>query len=68
MLENETGEGAREGQAGAAFGLVAALVALAFLWAMSRAAPTVAFPPLALAERIVRLAPGDAATVATRWM
>ena len=31
---------------------------------MSRAAPTVAFPPLALAERIVRLAPGDAATVA----
>jgi len=40
------------------------VVALAFLWAMSRAAPTVAFPPLALAERIVRLAPGDAATVA----
>ena len=64
MLENARGEAARVGPPGAASGFVAALVALAFLWALSRAAPSVAFPPLALAERIVRLAPGDAATVA----
>ncbi len=39
MLENERGDAARVGPQGAASGFVAALVALAFLWALSRAAP-----------------------------
>jgi DMSO/TMAO reductase YedYZ molybdopterin-dependent catalytic subunit len=43
-------------------GLLAASVALALLWGLSRAAPSLRFPPLALAELVVRLTPGDLAT------
>jgi hypothetical protein len=34
------------------------------LWALNRADPEIAFPPLTLAERVVRRAPGYAATLA----
>ena len=44
-------------------GIVAAALALSVLWAASRATPSVPFAPLALAERLVRLAPGDLATL-----
>lgn len=45
-------------------GLFAGLVVLAFAWSVSRLRPDVAFAPVAVAERLVRLAPGDAATLA----
>ncbi|MGH2759273.1 MAG: molybdopterin-dependent oxidoreductase [Actinomycetota bacterium] len=45
-----------------AIGIIPAGLALAVLWAGSSIDPAVSFPPLALAERLVRLAPGDAAT------
>ena len=45
-------------------GAVAAAFALAVLWAASRVVDAVVFPPLALAERVIRLTPGDAATLA----
>src|SRR5215213_10311238 len=45
-----------------AVGTAATAVALAALWAVSSIAPSVDFPPTALAEAIVRVMPGDAAT------
>lgn len=36
--------------------------ALSFLWAASKIEPAVPFPPLSVAERIIRLTPGDLAT------
>lgn len=42
--------------------LFATGLSLAFLWAASRASDEISFPPLAFAERLIRLAPGDAAT------
>ncbi|MGH2658301.1 MAG: molybdopterin-dependent oxidoreductase [Actinomycetota bacterium] len=36
--------------------------ALSFLWAANRIEPAVPFPPLLVAERIIRLTPGDLAT------
>ncbi len=42
--------------------LFATGLALAFLWAASRASDEISFPPVAFAERLIRLAPGDAAT------
>jgi DMSO/TMAO reductase YedYZ molybdopterin-dependent catalytic subunit len=45
-------------------GAAAAIFALSFLWAGSRVDPSLTFPPLALADRLTRLAPGDAATLA----
>lgn len=47
-----------------AAGALAAALALAFLWAVSRVSTSVPFVPLALAERIIRLTPGDLATFA----
>ncbi|MGH2579442.1 MAG: molybdopterin-dependent oxidoreductase [Actinomycetota bacterium] len=43
-------------------GVLAAGLALSFLWAAGRVEASIRFPPLALAERIVRLTPGDVAT------
>ena len=43
-------------------GAVAALVALAFDWGLHRAVEQVPFAPYALADRIVRLTPGNIAT------
>ncbi|MGH2945808.1 MAG: molybdopterin-dependent oxidoreductase [Solirubrobacteraceae bacterium] len=43
-------------------GLLAAAFALALTWVGSRISDIVPFAPLALAERLIRLAPGDAAT------
>ena len=45
-------------------GAVAAAFSLAVLWAASRVVDALVFPPLALAERVIRLTPGDAATLA----
>jgi hypothetical protein len=44
------------------WGILAGGVALSFLWAASRVEPSIRFPPLAFAERIVRLTPGGVAT------
>lgn len=43
-------------------GLFATGPSLAFLWAASRAGADIPFAPLSVAERVVRLTPGDAAT------
>src|SRR3989442_2601430 len=43
-------------------GALAAAPALALLWAVSTADPYVPFPPLALADRIIRITPGSLAT------
>ena len=43
-------------------GLLAACVALGLLWGLSRIEPAIPFPPLALAELIIRSTPGDIAT------
>lgn len=43
-------------------GLLAAAVALALLWGLSRIEPPLVFPPLALGELVIRLTPGDIAT------
>ncbi len=43
-------------------GALSAAAVLAFLWAASQIPPFPAFPPAALSERIVRLAPGGIAT------
>lgn len=43
-------------------GRVAGSVVLAFLWAAHRIEPSIAFPPLLVAERIIRFTPGDVAT------
>lgn len=51
-------------KAWSAAGLLAATVALAFEWAASRVDDGVTFAPLALGDRLIRLAPGDAATFA----
>lgn len=40
----------------------AGAVALALLWGISRIAPSLVFPPLALAEFVIRATPGDIAT------
>ncbi len=45
---------------GAAF--FATGLALAFLWAASRAGASIPFAPVSIAERVIRLTPGDAAT------
>ena len=45
-------------------GLCAGVLALAFSWAASRLDPGLPFTPLSLAERVIRLTPGDAATLA----
>ncbi len=52
----------RLGRAGP--GLFAGLVVLAFAWSVAHLLPDVAFAPVSVAERLVRLAPGDAATLA----
>jgi DMSO/TMAO reductase YedYZ molybdopterin-dependent catalytic subunit len=43
-------------------GGLAGAFALSFLWAANRIEPAVPFPPLLVAERIIRLTPGDLAT------
>lgn len=43
-------------------GLGAGALALSFLWAASKLSPYPEFPPLALAERVIRLTPGGIAT------
>lgn len=43
-------------------GILAGGLALSVLWAASRVDPSIGFPPLAFAERIVRLTPGGVAT------
>lgn len=43
-------------------GLVGAVVALAALWAATGVLDSVAFPPTAMAERLIRATPGDLAT------
>ena len=43
--------------------LLASGLALATLWLISRLAMSAPFPPLALAERLVRITPGDVATL-----
>lgn len=43
-------------------GLAASLLALALLWAASRIERSIPFAPLALAELVIRLTPGDVAT------
>lgn len=43
-------------------GLLAAAVALGLLWGLSRVEPSLRFPPLAVAELVIRLTPGDIAT------
>lgn len=43
-------------------GLIAAAVALAALWVANSLTPNLPFPPTALAERIIRITPGDVAT------
>lgn len=43
-------------------GVLAAAVALALLWAFSRVERSLVFPPLALAELLIRSTPGDIAT------
>lgn len=45
-----------------ALGASATLVALAVLWAASALWPAAPFPPLAIAEAVLRLVPGDVAT------
>lgn len=45
-----------------ASGALAAAVALALLWAVSRVERSLVFPPLALAEFVIRSTPGDIAT------
>lgn len=45
-------------------GLAAGALALAFVWAASRVDASVPFAPLSLGDRIIRLTPGDAATLA----
>ncbi|MGH2526538.1 MAG: molybdopterin-dependent oxidoreductase [Actinomycetota bacterium] len=45
-----------------AAGALAGGLALSFLWAANRIEPAVPFPPLSVAERVIRLAPGDLAT------
>lgn len=52
------------GRVAALAGATAAAFPLALLWAGSRVADAVVFPPLALAERLIRITPGDAATLA----
>ena len=47
-----------------AAGLLAGAVALALEWAASRVDEGVTFAPLALGDRLIRLTPGDAATLA----
>lgn len=54
----------RIGRRSFAAGALAAALALAFLWAVSRVSTSVPFVPLALAERIIRLTPGGLATFA----
>lgn len=44
-------------------GLVAGALALSFLWAASRLEPAIPFPPLSVAERVIRVVPGDLATI-----
>lgn len=44
-------------------GMLAATLALGLAWATSRVLPSVPFPPLSFADRLVRLAPGDFATL-----
>ena len=43
-------------------GLLSGALAISFLWAVSKLPPHPAFPPDALAERIIRITPGDVAT------
>lgn len=43
-------------------GLFAGALALAFLWAANRLDEAVPFPPFSLAERLIRITPGDVAT------
>lgn len=43
-------------------GVMAGALALSFLWAANRIEPRIPFPPLLVAERIIRLTPGDLAT------
>lgn len=43
-------------------GVVAAAVALALVWGLSQIEPSLRFPPLALAELVIRSTPGDIAT------
>lgn len=45
-----------------AAGFLAGGLALSLLWAANRIEPSIPFPPLSLAERVVRLTPGDVAT------
>ena len=45
-------------------GLLGGMLALAFEWAVSRGDLGVTFAPLALADRVIRLAPGEAANFA----
>ena len=45
-------------------GAVSASLALALAWAASRIDDSAPFPPLSLGDRLIRLAPGDAATFA----
>lgn len=45
-------------------GLASGSLSLALLWAASRAEPRLPFPPLSLAERLIRETPGAAATFA----
>jgi DMSO/TMAO reductase YedYZ molybdopterin-dependent catalytic subunit len=47
-----------------ATGAAASAASLAVLWAVSRAAPAIQFPPSSLADRVVRLTPGWLATAA----
>lgn len=43
-------------------GLLSGALALSFLWAASKLSPFPEFPPLALAERLIRITPGGIAT------
>jgi DMSO/TMAO reductase YedYZ molybdopterin-dependent catalytic subunit len=49
-------------RAGALAGLLAGGLSLSFLWAASRIEAAIPFHPVSLAERIVRVTPGDVAT------
>ncbi len=53
---------ARTLQAGWLPGLLAGCASLAVLWALTRLERSLAFPPLALAELVIRATPGDLAT------
>ncbi|MGH2676616.1 MAG: hypothetical protein ACRDH1_14535, partial [Actinomycetota bacterium] len=43
-------------------GFLAGGLTLSFLWAANRIEASVPFPPISLAERVIRLTPGDVAT------